>query len=261
MSEMRHCRMLLEYDGAPFNGWARQPGLLTVEGAILEACTGCAMDVSAIRVAGRTDAGVHAKHQVISLAFASSIPTDRLRESLNSMLHPGIVIHEVCECDESFDPRGDALSRAYEYRVLATRPRSPLRAPYVLHHPRRLDLELLQKCAAAAAGQHDFTAFTPTETLHRHFVRELFESRWEVRGDEYVYCVRGNSFLRHMVRVLVGTMLAVGRSEFPLDEFLTLLDGSVRSEAHVTAPGHALCLVDVAYREGQCAWALSRVGG
>ena len=124
---------------------------------------------------------------------------------------------------------------------------SPVRRQRVLHHPRALDRELLDEAAAAVLGKHRFTAFTPSRTEHVFFDRTVVTSRWIDRGDELVYEVRANAFLRHMVRVLVGTMLAVGRGETRVDELRRMLDGAPRSEACQTALPHALCLVDVTW--------------
>ena len=125
---------------------------------------------------------------------------------------------------------------------------SPTRARYVLHHPRPLDRVALDQVAAAATGQHRFTAFTPSRTAHTYFDRTILECRWIDRDDELVLIIRANAFLRHMVRVLVGTMLAVGRGECSLVEFHAMLAGAPRSEAFQTAPPQGLCLVDVTWQ-------------
>lgn len=242
-----HVRLTVEYDGAPFHGWSRQPGLATVEGELRRALAALHVDVHAMRCAGRTDTGVHALAQVVSLDCTTAIPAQRLGDALNSVLGSAIAVRGSQACPPAFDARSDARSRAYEYRVLARRSPSPLRADRVLHHPRPLDRALLDRCAAAIVGQHDFTAFTPTQTDHVFFHRTVLASRWEARDDELVYCIRANAFLRHMVRILVGTMLAVGRGDYAADRFGQLLAGATRSDAHHTAPAHALVLVDVEY--------------
>jgi tRNA pseudouridine38-40 synthase len=243
----QHAVLRIEYDGTPFQGWSRQPGYVTIEGELRAAFAAIAIELDDLCCAGRTDAGVHATGQIASVKYRGAIPVERLARAINTRLHPAISVIGATECAPEFNARSDALSRAYEYRVLTRRPRAPLRRERVLHHPRRLDLGVLDEAAALIVGQHDFTAFTPSQTRHQFFHRTVLESRWEERGDELVYCIRANAFLRHMVRVIVGTMLAVGRGDRELQEFAELLEGAVRSDAHNTAPPHALCLVDVAY--------------
>lgn len=246
-SAAHHAMLRVEYDGAPFRGWSRQPQALTVEGCILEACAVLGLAVRSLRCAGRTDAGVHATGQIVSLAYDGSVPVDRLARAINSQLHPAVSVLAATPCSARFDARTSAASRAYEYRVLVRAARSPMRAARTLHHPRHLDLDLLDSAARAVLGQHDFTAFTPAKTQHVFFHRTVMESRWTPRADELVYGIRANAFLRHMVRILVGNMLAVGRGDMPLERFTSLLCGAARSDAHHTAPPHALCLVHVDY--------------
>lgn len=240
-------RLVVEYDGSEFRGWARQPDYRTVQGELTRAFDHLDLAVERMRCAGRTDAGVHAAHQVVSIAYDGLVPVERLALALNQSLPDDVAVVSSEACDRVFDARAHARSRAYEYRVLARRTPSPLRAHRVLFHPRRLDRARLDAAAAAALGQHDFTAFTPKETSHTYFHRTVMESRWEDRGDELVYCIRANAFLRHMVRVIIGSMLAVGRGDWELEQFVELLDGATRDNAHNTALPHALCLTDVDY--------------
>ncbi|MCW2924992.1 MAG: tRNA pseudouridine synthase [Thermoleophilia bacterium] len=243
-----HAALRLEYDGTPYHGWTRQPdGLRTVEGDLLEAFAtlGCS-DVH-LRCAGRTDAGVHASAQVVDARYRGSVPPVALARALTGNLPYEVAVPESVVAPVGFDARADATSRAYEYRLLTRAPRSPLRARCTFHHPRRLDRDVLDAAAAAVLGQHRFTAFTPSRTAHTYFDRRVLESRWEERGDELVYAVRGTSFLRHMVRILVGTMLATARGEASVPEFAAMLAGAPRSAAFATAPPQGLCLVDVTW--------------
>lgn len=244
---MHFAAIQLEYDGAPFRGWARQPDQPSVEQAIIDACAALGIAVDNLRVAGRTDAGVHAKAQVVSVAYTSPIQPDRLARALNSCLPPAISAIASVPVSSDFDARTSALWREYEYRVLVRGARTPLRNRVVLHHPRRLHVPLLDAAAAALVGQHDFTAFTPTETTHRFFHRTVLASSWRQSGDELVYTVRANAFLRNMVRIMVGVMLAVGRGDWELERLVRLLEGAPRSDAHATAPPHPLCLMEVGY--------------
>lgn len=244
----QHAALLVEYDGTPFHGWTRQPGgRLTIEAALREAFSAVHCHDVDLRCAGRTDAGVHASHQVVDAWYVGSIAPERLALALSTNLPRELAVVRSEPAVEGFDARLDATSRAYEYRLLPRKVSSPLRERFLLHHPRRLDREVLDACAAAAIGTHRFTAFTPSRTAHVYFDRTLATSRWVDRDDELVYEVRGNAFLRHMVRVLVGTMLAVGRGEGTHEAFCQLLDGAPRSEAFQTAPPQGLCLVDVTW--------------
>ena len=239
--------LLLEYDGSGFHGWARQPALRTVQGVLEEALDTVFPERGPLAVAGRTDTGVHASGQVASLPVDAGPPAERVAPALNQLL-PGDVAVTAChEHDEDFNARFSARSRAYEYRVLLSRVRSPLRAARVFQHPRPVDVGRLQACAELLPGEHDFRAFTPTETEHEVFRREVIAASWRQESDEAVFRIEADSFLRHMVRILVGTMLGVGSGRVDLPAFEALLQGADRPQAGETAPPHALCLVAVRY--------------
>jgi len=235
-------RMLLEYDGAPFAGWARQPGRRTVQAEVEQAlATVLRRDVS-LTVAGRTDSGVHALGQVASHA---GDPVNPAR--LNGLLPPEIAVRTCEAAAQGFDARRDARSRTYCYRVLARRERSALERHRALWWPHPLDPGALDECARALVGTHDFTAFTPTESHHRTFARTVMSARWEREGDLLAFWIEADSFLRHMNRVLVRTMFEVAGGQRSMEAFLALLAGRPRSEAAATAPAHGLHLVHVRY--------------
>jgi tRNA pseudouridine38-40 synthase len=194
-------------------------------------------------VAGRTDAGVHARGQV------ASHPGDPAHaEALNALLPPDIRVLASEPAAAGFDARRDALSRTYRYRVLSRAVSSPFERAYAFHVPRRIDPAALDACAAAILGTHDFTAFTPTETDHVRFERDVFRAEWvRESGHVVAFWIEADTFMRHMVRVLVGTMLAVARGRFDVDDFRGLLDGAPRSAAAETAPAHGLFLEEVNY--------------
>jgi tRNA pseudouridine38-40 synthase len=240
-------RLTVEYDGAGFHGWARQPGQRTVQGVLEEALDAVFEPRGQLHVAGRTDTGVHASGQVASLDVEGGPPPERVPLAVNQLL-PADVAVTACElAPEGFHARFSARARVYEYRVRPARVRSPLRAARVHHFPRPLDLERLDACAALLLGEHDFRAFTPTETEHEVFRRVILDARWRRDGDELVFRIEADSFLRHMVRILVGTMLAVGSGRLEPDDVRRLLLGADRPQAGETAPPHALCLVAVRY--------------
>ncbi|MCW2922541.1 MAG: truA [Thermoleophilia bacterium] len=245
---LHHAYLRVEYDGTPFHGWTRQPdGLATIEGELLDAFAKLHCTDVQLRCAGRTDAGVHASAQFVDARYRGTVAPERLARALSGNVRHELAIIAAAPAPDGFDARRDATSRAYEYRLLPRREPSPLRHRHVLHHPRPLDRDALDRVAATIEGQHRFTAFTPSRTAHVYFDRTIVTSRWIERGDELVYEVRANAFLRHMVRVLVGTMLAVGRGDCTVEEFAAMLAGAPRSEAFQTAPPQGLCLVDVTW--------------
>lgn len=243
---MRTLRLDIEYDGALFAGWAAQPGLRTIEAAITSGLRTVLREDLRLSVAGRTDAGVHASAQVASVGVESDMPARRLLRAFPAVLPDDVSVRAVTEMPNDFDARRDAVARRYEYRVL-TAPRSPLRHGRVLVHPGSLDLDALNDVAARIVGQHDFRAFTPPQTEHVFFARTVTICRWEPRDDELVLTIEANAFLRHMVRILVGSMLIVGRGVWEPERFDHLLRGAPRGAAGPTAPAHALTLVGVAY--------------
>jgi len=238
-------RLLLEYDGSRFSGWARQPGLRTVAGEVERAlCVLLRVDAMPLVVAGRTDAGVHAWGQVASY----SGPPVCVR-SVNALLPPDVAVLSCVAAVDGFDARRDATSRAYCYRVLVRRARSTFEAGRALWWPRRLDVDALSECASAAVGVHDFTAFTPTQTDHVRFSREVFAAYWRTgSGSELLeFWIEADAFMRQMIRVMVGTMLEVGGGRRSVESFVSLLAGWPRSKAGRTAPAHGLYLAGVGY--------------
>jgi tRNA pseudouridine38-40 synthase len=193
-------------------------------------------------VAGRTDAGVHAWGQVCSYAHEA---VDPLR--LNALLPVDVAVLDSNPAPDGFDARRDARARTYCYRVLHRRARSVWLERRALWHPHRLDAEALQACAQALVGTHDFTAFTPTETGHVRFERDVHAAEWRRDGDLLEFWITADTFMRHMNRALVGTMLEVATGRRALEAFTALLAGRPRGEAGPTAPAHGLALASVSY--------------
>ena len=237
-------KLTLEYDGGGFHGWARQPAVRTVEGALRDA-----LDViyprgwGGLAVAGRTDTGVHATGQVASVEVSGGAPAVRAAEAINTALPPDVSVLAAEDAPEGFHARFSATARSYRYVLLNRAERSALSAKRSLWWPRPVDLAALEACAALLPGEHDFSAFTPAESQHEVFVRVIRHAAWERHGDELHFTITADSFLRHMVRTLVGTMLQAAPERVEM-----LLAGRPRFEGGATAPPWALYLESVDYR-------------
>jgi tRNA pseudouridine38-40 synthase len=235
-------RLTLEYDGTGFRGWAAQPGQRTVEGELRRALVELYGSVDGLAVAGRTDAGVHALGQVASVDVEGGPPPDRAAEALDSVLPEDVAVVAAGAAEPDFHARHSARSRAYRYRIFRRRAPSPFEARRSWWLPRPLDLDALREGASLLVGGHDFRAFTPAETQHEVFTRTVLHAAWVERGEHLEFEIEADSFLRNMVRTLVGTMVDLAPAHIA-----PLLQGADRSEAGRTAPPWGLYLERVTY--------------
>jgi tRNA pseudouridine38-40 synthase len=236
-------KVTLEYDGSGFRGWAAQPGLRTVESELRTALDQVYSSWHGLAVAGRTDAGVHALGQVASVEAEGGPPAERIAEALNAVLPDDVAVLAGEEAAPDFHARHSARARSYRYRLFRRRTPSPFESRRSWWYPRPLDRAGLDEAAALLHGEHDFRAFTPTGTEQEITRRVVREARWADRKEALEFEITADSFLRQMVRVLVGTMI-----EVPPERIAELLSGErPRADAGTTAPAWGLYLERVHY--------------
>jgi tRNA pseudouridine38-40 synthase len=251
----RNIKLVLSYDGSAFNGWQIQPDRPTIQGALADVIQRITGEKILPQGSGRTDAGVHALAQVASFQSTSTIPLENFVKALNSLLPESIRVLSADEVEVDFHARHCAKAKTYEYRIYRGSICPPFLAKYVYHHPYPLDEEAMEQAAALVIGEHEFTSFAAVDPdrnqqnseEERNNRRTIYTSQWERRADELVYTVRGNGFLHHMVRNLVGTFLTVGKGSLKPQDIGSILDARNRSAAGATAPARGLYLVSVEY--------------
>ncbi len=237
----RRIRITVAYDGTDYHGWQLQPALPTIQGVLEEIVTG--IEGSPVRVegSGRTDAGVHAMAQVAAFTLENPIPVDNLRRAMNRLLPASVRILRVEEADATFHPRFDAVAKTYRYTIFREEVCPPIEWRYVYHHPYPLNEEAMKTAARVYEGEHDFSAFAAADNRDEPVskVRTIFSSVLERHENKLIYTVRGNGFLKHMVRNIVGTMLEAGRGNIAPD--------ALPKKSGRTAPAKGLTMVGVEY--------------
>jgi tRNA pseudouridine38-40 synthase len=247
--EVRVVRLLVAYDGTEFRGWAaqRDPAIRTVEGLLSDALALVSGDRPSLSVAGRTDAGVHARGQVVS--FPSSTPQDpeRIALALNAMLGPELVVRDAGFAPSGFDARFSASARVYRYRVDEGAVADPFRARFVWHRPGRLPLAPMRAAARHLVGEHDFASFCRQPGGGRSTIRRLQRLTVDRESDRLEFGFRANAFCHQMVRALVGTLVAVGEGRIDPEEVPGLVLARDRAGAGQLAPARGLTLERVVY--------------
>ncbi len=245
---MRHIRLVVEYDGSELHGWQRQHGSPTVQQHLEEALAKLLTHEVQVAGASRTDAGVHARGQVAAFRTERPIPLHGIRRGLNSMLPPSIAIRDAAEVPEDFHPRFSATGKHYRYTILARPERSPRWRDRAWHFSEPLNVHAMHDAAAVLVGEHDFSAFRAAGCTAKTTIRRV-DSITLTRLHPYVLEVdiRGNAFLRQMVRILVGTLTDVGVGRLSVSQVPEILAGKDRTKAGPTAPAHGLELIEVRY--------------
>jgi tRNA pseudouridine38-40 synthase len=248
---MRNLKLTVAYDGTDFYGWQIQPDAATVQGTLSSAIGRITGEKVLTQGSGRTDAGVHALAQVATFQSESVIPVANFVVALNDILPASIRVLAAEQVPEDFHPRKSAKAKTYRYRIYRNPICPPLLARYVWHYPYPLDENAMRDAAPLVEGEHDFTSFAAVDPERGREglsnVRRIFSSQWRRESSELIYEVRGNGFLHHMVRNLVGTFLLVGKGTLKPAELTRILETKDRSAAGATAPASGLYLVNVEY--------------
>jgi tRNA pseudouridine38-40 synthase len=252
---MRNICLVIAYDGTDFHGWQRQPNAPTVQACLEAAAKRIIREPVQVWGSGRTDAGVHALNQVANFKTACPIPCENLVKALNAVLPPTVRVKEAHEVSDKFHARYDVRRKTYRYRILQAPVCSPFLWRFVCHHPYPLDRRRMTEAAPLFEGEHDFTSFAGSEghiegsEEAKSAVRKMFRSRllWRPRTSLLVYEVCGSSFLHHMVRNIVGTLMEVGKGRLAPQDVVRILEARDRTLAGPTAPAQGLCLVKVEY--------------
>lgn len=244
---MRNVKLVLEYDGTAYSGWQIQPGQKTIEGVLKECIRRVTGEEVKLRVAGRTDAGVHALGQVVNFYTATRIPSPSLQRALNSLLPPDIVVRSAEDVEEDFDARRSAKAKVYLYLLFNSPSPSAIYRNYSWYVRENLDLDLMRKGSTLLIGEMDFSSFRATGCTARHPIRSIDSIRTVREGDLVKIEVKGKAFLRHMVRNIVGTLVDLGRGRFTIEDLKEIIEAKDRTKAGIGAPAKGLFLKEVEY--------------
>jgi len=244
----RNFKLVVEYDGSSYHGWQRQSGLLTVQEVLESRLEVMLRNPIRVRASGRTDAGVHAKGQVVNFYSDTRMQAAEIMHGLNSLLPADIAVLQAEEMPHSFHARFSAFSKVYEYRILNRAQPSALERRYTWHIRHELTTHPIEQCLKMIIGWHDFSAFMGTGSSIKSTERCIYRADLQIPEPQHmVFFFQANGFLRHMVRNLVGTLVDVGKGKLTPSRFAEILASNDRRLAGMTAPAHGLCLVSVLY--------------
>lgn len=245
---MRNIRLLIEYEGTNYAGWQVQEGLPTIQGTLMEAAKKLTGEEVTVFGASRTDAGVHAFGQVASFRTEKAYPPFNIRQGLNSFLPEDIVVKDASEAPEDFDPRRGSKGKVYVYKVLNRSYPSALLRNFAWHVFKPLDIEKMREGAKHLIGEKDFSSFRAADSDAAHSIREVTSVNIETSGEGLIEIeVRGTAFLRHMIRIMAGTLVALGKGKFGPEEIQRIIEAKDRAAAAMTAPPQGLMLMKVEY--------------
>lgn len=249
---MRNIKLTIAYDGSGFHGWQVQPGVPTIQGALDEAASQITQEKITLHGASRTDTGVHALGQVAHFRTHSRLTAEEFQRAMNGLLPPTIRVIAAEEVGPDFHSRWQSQAKTYRYRIFRGKVLSPFDYLRVLHHPWPLDEEAMATAAPMFEGEHDFSAFAAASGIEdddRDMTRVIFSSEIvrEPERDEILYMVRGRSFLRYMVRKIVGTLIEIGRGRLATADIARIFETRDRNESGPTAPPEGLYLVSLEY--------------
>lgn len=244
---MRTIKLIIEYDGTNYAGWQVQPNGVSIQEVVEDALARLTGDVIRLRSSGRTDSGVHARGMVASFQTVKTLPVRAFSDGLNTLLPEDIAVRDAVEVSTEFNPRRDALGKHYQYTILNSDRRSPLDRRVVWRLGGSLDRTAMAEAAGYLVGEYDFSAFRASNCGARTTVKRIDSITVTSRGEYIIIDVKGSGFLKNMIRIIVGTLVAVGRGALPVEVTASLLRSGNRSEAGVTAPPQGLCLVEVYY--------------
>jgi tRNA pseudouridine38-40 synthase len=248
MAAMMFVRLVVEFEGTGYVGWQRQPNGLSIQQVVEEALAELLHHPVRVHSSGRTDAGVHARGMVVGFSTPRSLPLSAFREGLNRLLPEDIAVRAADEVDASFHPRFNAAGKWYRYTIYRGVVRSPLHRHFSWYLRPSLDVEAMRTAAEAFVGRHDFSAFRSSSCEAGTTQREVFSCGLLEDGEFLYLDIRGDGFLKNMVRIIAGTLVEIGLKRRPVDDVFQLLQSKDRNRAGRTAPAHGLCLMEVWYR-------------
>jgi len=246
----RNLKLVVAYDGTAYAGWQMQPNAPTIQGILTDVASTILDHPVQVNGASRTDAGVHANYQVAGLKTGTQRTVDQIMKGLNALLPPDIRVMEVADVPSSFHPRFSAVEKIYRYRLFTGRALPPMEHRFVHHVFGSLDLDAMVQASVIFEGEHDFASFRDAQCSARTTVRSISQSRLNVLNDGFVeYTIVGNRFLHHMVRIIVGTLIWVGKRKLSIEDIHVIFKEKDRRCAGPTAPAHGLFLEHITFKK------------